>query len=99
MAIEFIIKESAMQDVVEIIDWYNSKRSALGDRFYRELLNEFERIKQTSTLYAYYKKDFRRAILKHFPYLIIFKITEKEIIIYSVIYGGKNPALINKKIS
>ena len=28
----------------------------------------------------------------------IFKFTENEIVIYSIVYGGRNPALINSKI-
>lgn len=98
MGIEFIIKESAKHDVIEIVDWYDNKQLGRGDRFYNELLNEFEKIKQKPTLYSFYKKDFRRAILKHFLYLIIFKVTEIKIIIYSVVYAGRNPELINKKI-
>ena len=99
MAIEFIIKESARQEIIEIVDWYDFKKQGLGHRFYKELLNEFDKIIQHPKLYSYYKKDFRRAVLQHFPYLIIFKVSEMEIIIYSVIYGGRNPELINKKIN
>jgi plasmid stabilization system protein ParE len=99
MAIEFIIKENASMDVIEIVDWYDIKQLGLGDRFYKDLLNEFEKIKQNPKLYSFYNKDFKRAILKHFPYLIIFKVTENEIVIYSIIYGGRNPRLINRRIN
>jgi toxin ParE1/3/4 len=71
----------------------------LGERFYNELLMELEKIKQTPTAYSYYIKTFRRAILPHFPYLIIFKVMGNETIIYSVIYGGRNPEIIHKKIT
>lgn len=99
MVIEFIVAEGIIADIFEIIDWYNSKRPGLGERFYNELLNEFESIKRSPLKYAYYSKDFRRAVLKHFPYLLIFTATEKAIVIYLVIYGGRNPELINKKIN
>ena len=99
MATDFIITETAKQDVIEIVVWYDYKQLGLGDRFYKELLIEFERIKRTPTIFRFYKKDFRRVVIKHFPYLIIFKLTEKKIIIYAVVYGGRNPELINKKIN
>ena len=99
MAIEFIVKESAKQDIMEVVDWYDFKKQGLGDRFYKELLSEFEKIIEHPKLYSFYKKDFRRAILKYFPYLIIFKVSKKEIIIYSIVYGGRDPELINKKIN
>lgn len=99
MATDFIVTETAKQDVIEIVDWYDYKQLGLGDRFYKELLTEFERIKKNPAIFPFYKKDFRRVVIKHFPYLIIFKLTEKEIIIYAVVYGGRNPELINKKIN
>jgi hypothetical protein len=99
MAINFVVKESAKEEVIEIVDWYDYKQIGLGERFYKELLLEFEKIKQQPTIYAYYKKEFRRAVLKNFPYLVIFKVTAQEIVIYSVIYGGRDPELINKRIT
>ena len=99
MAINLIVKDAAELEIIEIVDWYDYKKQVLGDRFYKELLNEFYKIILRPTSYFYYKKDFSRAILKYFSHLIIFKATEKEIIIYSIIYEGRNPALINKKIN
>ena len=99
MAINLIVKEAAELDIIEIVDWYDFKKQGLGDRFYKELLTEFDKIILRPTSYSYYKKDFIREILKYFPCLIILKATEKEIIIYSIFYGGRNPALINKKIN
>ncbi len=99
MGINLTVKETAELEITEIIDWYDFKKQGLGDRFYKELLNEFERIAKTPKIYSYYKKDFRKAALKRFLYLIIYKITEVEIIVYSIIHGGSNPKLIDRKIS
>lgn len=99
MAINLIAKEAAELKIIEIVDWYDFKKQGLGGRFYKELLNEFDKIILHPTSYSYNKNFFRRAIFKHFPPLIIFKGTEKKIIIYSIIYGGRNTALINKKIN
>ena len=99
MAINLIVKDAAELEIIEIVDWYDYKKQVLGDRFYKELLNEFYKIILRPTSYSYNKNFFRRAIFKHFPPLIIFKGTEKKIIIYSIIYEGRNPALINKKIN
>jgi plasmid stabilization system protein ParE len=99
MVFNFIVKEDVLPDIMEIVDWYNHQQIGLGDRFYKTLLSEFEKIIKNPTSYSFYKKDFRRAVLKYFPYLILFKVYEQEIIVYSVIYGGRNPQLINRKIS
>lgn len=46
MDIEFFIADDVISDVFEIIDWYNLKRPGLGERFYNELVHEFENIKK-----------------------------------------------------
>ncbi len=46
MDIEFFIADDVRSDVFEIIDWYNLKRPGLGERFYNELVHEFENIKK-----------------------------------------------------
>lgn len=91
MGIEFLVKESAKNDIVEIVDWYDQKQAGLGERFYKELIKEFDKIEQNPKLYTFYNNNFRRSSLKHFPYLIIFKFTESEIIIYAVYLWRPKP--------
>ena len=99
MAIEFIVKECAKNEIIEIVDWYNYKQSGLGERFYLDLMIKFEKIKRNPSIYSFYRKDFRRAVIKNFPYIVIFKVAENEIVVYTIIYGGRDPELINKRIS
>ena len=99
MAFNVILSTQVQLDIWDIISWYESQQPGLGDRFNKELNKTLFDIGIKPSSYSFYKKDFRRAILTHFPYLIIFKVSQQDIIIYAVIYGGRNPRLINQKIS
>jgi len=98
MAFKLTLTTQAQLDIWEVISYYESRQNGLGERFNIEVNKMIFEITKKPTSYSFYKKDFRRALLKHFPYLIIFKFTEKEIIIYSIVFGGRSPALINSKI-
>ncbi len=99
MAFKLRLTTRAQLDIWEVISWYESCEEGLGERFDTKVNNMLFEISKKPTVYSYFNKDFRRAILKHFPYLIIFKVFEKEIVIYAIIYGGRNPVLINRKIN
>lgn len=99
MGFKLKLSTQAQLDIWDIIDWYENKQPGLGKRFDSDLNTLFYKIAQNPTLYSYYQKDFRRAVAKHFPYLVIFKINENDIIVYTVVYGGRDPELINKRIN
>ena len=99
MAFNVILTAEAQLEIWDIIDWYEKQQPWLGNRFNNESNKTLVDIGLNPSFYSFYKKDFRRAILKHFPYPGIFKISQREIIVNTIIYGGRNPRLINQKIS
>ena len=99
MAYKVTIMPVAQLDIWEIIDWYEIQNEGVGIRFSEEVNRLLLKIAKSPTFYSYYKEDFRRAIVKNFPYLIIFKVIENEVFIISVMFGGRNPQLINLRIS
>ena len=99
MAFNLVVTYTAELDIEKAVDWYNSKQEALGQRFYNAVLSEFAIIQKHPNYYSFYSKGFRKNLVKQFPYLIIFKITNQDIIIYTVIYGGRNPEIINKRMA
>jgi plasmid stabilization system protein ParE len=99
MVLKVRLSTRAQLDIWEIIEWYESRQAGLGERFSNKLNRLLYEIAKHPQYYSFYKEEFRRAILKPFPYLVIFKIAEEEIVIYSIIYGGRDPQLINKRLS
>jgi hypothetical protein len=99
MAFNVILTAEAQFEIWDTVDWYEKQQPGLGNRFNNELNKTFVDIGLNLLFYSFNKKDFRKAILKHFPYLVIFKVSQHEIIVYTIIYGGRNPRLINQKIS
>ncbi len=99
MGFKLKLSTQAQLDVWDIISWYEDHQVGLGEKFNSNLNTLFFKIAANPTQYSYYKKDFRRAVVNNFPYLVIFKITQNEIVVYTIVYGGRDPKLINKRIN
>lgn len=86
------IRPSAIKDIQDGIDWYNSKSPSLGKRFHNAIKTHFEIILDKPIFQVRYD-TIRCLPLKQFPYMIRFGVDnqKKEVIILGVINTFKNP--------
>ncbi len=96
MSYTVIFLSRALQELTEAWEWYENRKSGLGDEFKDRLINRVKNIKSYPERFPERKKAFREIKLKTFPYLIIYKIDNKRkvIAIVSVFHTSRNP---NKK--
>jgi plasmid stabilization system protein ParE len=84
----------AETEVNDAFLWYESKSSGLGEKFFEAVENKIKAIKQNPYQFPIGRSGFRKAIVKLYPYIILFKISGEAIIIHSVFHTHLNP---NKK--
>ncbi|MGZ3756978.1 MAG: type II toxin-antitoxin system RelE/ParE family toxin [Mucilaginibacter sp.] len=89
---QLIFKPRAIDMAKDAYDWYQEKRLGLGDLFFAELERCYDKIEAWPTSYPKVKKDFRHIVLKTFPYVIVFKIIENQVVIYAVFHSSQNPS-------
>ena len=92
MAYRLVILPIAQQEIDKALSWYESRRKGLGIEFLTYLESYFLIIKDGYSVFQI-KKDpsFRELPLKRFPFVIVYEILDKEIIIYSVFNTHQNP--------
>ncbi len=90
------IKESARKGAVDAFLYYEDQQIALGDRFLDKMELLLNDIVKHPKLYSEKHKQFRQALIKPFPYLIIFEIIQTTIVVYKVIYAKRNPNKLYK---
>jgi hypothetical protein len=61
-------------DVLNGYMWYEQKTRGLGEEFLRMFYARAQEISRNPSLYQTVYKDFRRCLLRRFPYAIYFKI-------------------------
>ncbi len=97
MAFKLTVTSTAESDLQNAIDWYAAIQIDLAERFYKAVLKQFVEIENHPHYYSFYAKDYRRTLVKNFPYIIIFRIYNQEVIVNSVVYAGRNPGFIHKR--
>jgi plasmid stabilization system protein ParE len=91
MKYELIIKEEASLEIIESYLFYESKSIGLGERFLNNLDLYFDRIQNYPDHYQIKRKPYREAFIKKFPFVIVYEISESEVIVYAVFHSSRNP--------
>ena|SRR5258708_16199438 len=97
MAFKVEITEATKQDINEAVSYYTGKSEGLGEKFYKQFKEAIKKIQTNPLYYSYYKKPFRRILLKDFPYLVIYKIYDNIIVVTGVLFGMIDPEKITDR--
>ncbi len=77
-------------DLSNAIDWYNDKRTGLGDDFADEYWSAIERITDQPLAYAVSQTGLRACRLARFPYVVHYRCSETEVLVAAVMFGGRD---------
>jgi toxin ParE1/3/4 len=91
MTYKLIIKEEAYEDLQGAYDYYEKKRSGLGEEFIEAVKEKIAYIKVYPLHFSKVEKDFRQTLIDRFPYLLIYELSGKEIIVYSFFHTSQDP--------
>lgn len=82
---------------LEITDaylWYESKSAGLGEKFFKAVEDQINGIRENPYQFPIVRSGFRKAVIRLYPYIVLFKISGEAIVIHSVFHTHLNP---NKK--
>lgn len=85
------IKPGAEDDIEVAYNWYEDQKTGLGEEFLAELMGYYKKLENTPSAFGKLKRNYRQVALKRFPYVIVFEIIKKEVIIYAVFHTSRNP--------
>ena len=85
------LQNSAVQDIKDSYQWYEEKLPGLGDRFLVEVDVSLVQIELNPNIFPAVFMQKRRAVVKKFPYIIVFEIEEELIRVSAIIHTSRNP--------
>jgi len=94
MSARFRFRPEVATELLEAVDWYQARAPGLGAEFLRSLDAALAAIQRNRLL-----GNARRAVLRRFPYSVIYEPSHDEIPIVACIHGRRDPQRWQKRTS
>jgi plasmid stabilization system protein ParE len=91
MVAELIIAPEAQQDADEAYCWYEFRRPGLGEEFLYCVDACIQVICRMPELHAKVHEEYRRALVRRFPYAIFYEYFSGKVTVYSIFHASQNP--------
>jgi plasmid stabilization system protein ParE len=86
-----ILRPEAEAELTEAIDWYESRGKGLGADFMRAVDAAMAAIERNPEQHQIVRGQVRRAVLRRFPYGLIYVASEHEITVLACFHGRRDP--------
>ncbi|MFZ2654453.1 MAG: type II toxin-antitoxin system RelE/ParE family toxin [Victivallales bacterium] len=88
---KIIILAVAEQELSDAIVYYNSESPGLGYELALEAKDSLNRINSFPEAWPSFTRTTRRCLINRFPYGILYRKCEDEIIVYAIMHLKRNP--------
>ena len=94
---KLLVLERAVLELEDASVYYNEQVSGLGYEFEEEIAVLLELIKENPLLFPIKFAHIHEAVVKRFPFVINYEISEKQIIVSAIFHVKKNPIKKRKR--
>lgn len=93
MSFTFRLSTKAFVEYYDAYEWYEEQLSGLGVRFEKAIENQINLIISKPLHYPEKRKGYRESVVKDFPYLIVYRINNRDQIIHilSIFHTSRHP--------
>ena len=91
MAAELVLAPEAQQDVEQAYSWYEDRRTGLGEEFLGCVDAGIQSICRIPELYPKIYENYRRTLVRRFPYAIFYEYIGDKVFVYSIFHMSRNP--------
>src|SRR5260370_33075470 len=96
MVENLVILPVAERDIEESHAWYEGRDPGLGEEYLRCVDTCLLSIRRTPEAFQIVRKDYRRALIRRFPYGIYDKLVQDSVV-YAVLHGSHDPDTLRKR--
>jgi len=83
----------ARLELRESVDWYEAKKSGLGESFYSQVEDVVTFISKQPLTHQVVFKDLRKALVSNFPFVIFYRQLLRGIEVISIFHTSRNPSI------
>jgi plasmid stabilization system protein ParE len=90
MPVELVATEAEL-DIAEAYAWYEDRGVGLGEEFLSSVDACLEGVRRWPRMNAVVHEDFRRSLIRRFPYAVFYEQSESTVTIYAVFHTSRDP--------
>jgi plasmid stabilization system protein ParE len=99
MAVELLIASEAESDLAEAYGWYEAQRIGLGEEFLGCVDACIETVMRSPEMYAVVQENYRRALVRRFPYAVFYEHCDGVVTIYCVFHTARDPEKWRRRLT
>jgi plasmid stabilization system protein ParE len=80
------------------VDWYEQRQPGLGATFIAQVREVLQRIAVNPSIYAAVYQDVRQAPVRHFPYTLVYREDQGELVIIAVFHSSRDPSVWQSRV-
>lgn len=93
----------ARWDLFDAADWYDAHVAGLGDQFTDQVEIKIRELARMPRLYprvypAVRGREIRNALVKRFPYLVIYEVLANEVVIIAVVHARRHRRVWRRRL-
>jgi plasmid stabilization system protein ParE len=90
--VNLLVSLEAGLDIAEAVEFLRDRSPQLPTRFRQSLERSYSSIVEHPAMFPVVHRQFRRALLRHFPYAIFYVIEPEAIVIMGVVHQARHPS-------
>ncbi len=98
MAVKLVLAPEVEQDLSEAYNWYEQHRYGLGEEFLSCVDAAIQSILRSPGLHAKVLQDYRRIMVRRFPYIIFYEYLDGTVTIYCIFHASRNPKMWRNRL-
>lgn len=99
MAADLIFAPEVAHDISGAYSWYEARRLGLGEEFLSEVDASIAYIRRTPEANSASHEQYRRCLVRRFPYAIFYDYSEPKVTVYAVLHTSRNPDKWRERVS
>jgi len=92
-----ILRPLAAADVEAGYRWYESQRAGLGEEFLSAVQAALQNAVSGPQSYPLVHRDKRRVLLRRFPYSLIYRLVENQVVVVACLHGSRHPRIMRRR--
>jgi toxin ParE1/3/4 len=93
MIVPIRLLPEARVELGDAIDWYERQRAGLGSKSFAQVQTVFNRIAANPQLDAPVYGPVRKAAVRGFPYIVVYREEPGEVVVISVFHTSRDPSI------